>query len=508
MGNTVISTPYRRKPGEAMISALKQYSHCLSAKALVAIWLTTAVFFVFTSCTERQLVSEPPNIVFILVDDLGWADLGCTGSRVYETPNLDRLAAEGMIFSRFYSGGPVCSPGRAALMTGKATARTGITGYLITPEKEPDHMAHRLDPLEFTLGQAFLKHEYATGYVGKWHLGYKQEDWAGNRGFQFAVGGSTSANDWREAYPDKPLPIPENRLETYYFSPYYSTHLEDGPVGECLTDRLTDETIKFIESNREKPFFAFLSFHAVHTPLDAKREVEAKFRKKINEMGLLGKDDMAFGSRVYQNLPEYAAMVYQVDENVGRLMDKLDALGLADNTIVVFTSDNGGKGTVTSNAPLRGAKHGLYEGGIRVPFIVRWPGKVKADSQSDTPLCFTDCYPTLLDLAGLPLEPQQHVDGVSFKAILTGEQDTLGREALYWHYPHGPFQGVVRLGDYKLVYGYKTGQAELYDLGADEGERNDIGAQNPELVTRLKAMLGEWLAETGARFPKDGIIMP
>ena len=491
-----------------LIPVRKEIDNDGSRKKMLA-FLISLTFSLYITCGYAQKASQAPNVVFILVDDLGWADLGYTGSKVYETPNVDRLAAEGMVFTQFYSGGPVCSPSRAALMTGKTPARTGITGALITPEKDPDYMTHQLELSEFTIAEAFVKHHYSTGYVGKWHLGYKQEHWASNQGFQTAIGGSTSSDDWRGAYPGKPLPIPAEQFETYYFSPYYFTHMADGPVGEYLTDRLTDETIRFIEGHKDKPFFAFLSFHTVHTPLEAKKEVEAKFRKKINEMGLLAKNDTDYGSRKYQNLPEYAAMVYQMDGNVGRLMRKLDSLGLKENTIVVFTSDNGGKGTVTSNAPLRGAKQDLYEGGIRIPFIVSWPGKIKAGSQSNFPLSLTDCYPTLLDLAGLPLEPKQHIDGMSFKDILTGAKSKLNREALYWHFPHNLFfQGVVRLNDYKLVYQYKTGATELFDLSKDMGERNDISTQEPELVNRMKKMLRLWLVETNAKFPKQGIIMP
>jgi arylsulfatase A-like enzyme len=457
---------------------------------------------------KAQQPGEHANVVFILVDDLGWADLGYQGSRIYESPNVDRLASEGMIFSQFYSGGPVSSPSRAAIMTGRACARTGITGVLVTPEKDPEYLTHQLDHSEFNIGEAFLKNKYATGYFGKWHLGYAMKDWAGNQGFQTAIGGSTSYNDWSEAYPDKKPPIPSDQLETFYFSPHYFTHMKDGPVGEYLTDRLTNETVKFIADNKERPFFAFLSFHTVHTPLEAKDETVARFRKKIIELELLNKNDMGTGSRVYQNLPEYAAMVSHMDENVGRLLHAIDSLGLKEKTIVIFTSDNGGKGNVTSNAPLRGAKHDLYEGGIRVPFIVRWPGKIKAGSVNRTPLYFVDCYPTLLDLAGLPLEPSQHIDGLSFKSILCGDSKNIKRNTLFWHYPHGVFQGAVRWNDFKLVYHYKTGEAELFDLSKDIGEKNDLSKRNAELTSRMKIMLHDWLLETGARFPKTGMIMP
>lgn len=468
----------------------------------------TFLSFLVSFIGKAQQNRDHPNVVFILVDDLGWADLGYQGSKVYESPNVDRLASEGMSFSQFYSGGPVSSPSRAAIMTGKACARTGITGVLVTPEIDPEYLTHQLNHSEFNVGEAFLKNKYTTGYFGKWHLGYAMKDWAGNQGFQTAIGGSTSYNDWTECYPDKAPPIPAGQLETYYFSPHYSTHMEDGPVGEYLTDRLTNETIKFIGEYKNKPFFAFLSFHTVHTPLEAKDEEVARFRKKITEMGILNKNDMGTtGSRLYQNLPAYAAMIYHMDENVGRLLHAIDSLGLRENTIVIFTSDNGGKHNVTSNAPLRGAKHNLYEGGIRVPFIVKWPGKIKAGSVSNTPLYFVDCYPTLLDLAGLPLEHSQHLDGLSFKTVLTGERRDVKRNTLYWHYPHGVFQGAVRWNDYKLVYHYQTGKSELFDLSKDIGENNDLSSKNPDLTSKMKIMLRDWLKETGAKFPKTGMVM-
>lgn len=467
----------------------------------------TIVFFLLVIDTaDAQNNETPPNILFILVDDLGWKDLGYMGSHTYETPNLDGLASEGMIFTDFYAGGPVCSPTRASIMTGKSTARTGITTYLVTPGQDADYVTHQLELSEFTIAEAFEKHGYATSLFGKWHLGYEMEHWAAHQGFQTAIGGTTSKNAWQLAYPDKEPPV--DQLEVRYFSPHYLTHMKDGPTGEYLTDRLTNETMKFVEDYQKGPFFAFLSFHTVHTPLEAKPEVIEKYKKKFEAQGKLGMDEQEAGSRKYQNLPAYAAMVQHMDENVGRLLDKIDALGLRDNTIVVFTSDNGGKGSVTSNAPLRGAKHNLYEGGIRVPTIIRWPGKVKADSVSTVPLISHDFYPTLLDLADLPLLPEQHRDGISFKKILTGEARQTSREALYWHYPHGVFQGAVRWEDYKLVYHYQTGEAALYNLADDFGENNDISSIESKKTRKMTKMLKKWLSETQARFPKEGINLP
>ncbi|MCL4113922.1 UNVERIFIED_CONTAM: hypothetical protein GTU68_056997 [Idotea baltica] len=450
--------------------------------------------------------NDPPNVLFILVDDLGWSDLSYMGSEIYETPNVDQLSREGMVFTDFYSGGPVCSPTRASIMTGKSTARTGITTFLITPDQDAPYVTHALPTSEFTIGEAFKKNNYATGYFGKWHLGYKQEDWVGNQGFDVAIGGLTSKNAWKMMYPDREPPV--DRLETLMFSPHHFTHMKDGPKGEYLTDRLANETIDFIAANKSKPFFAFLSFHTVHTPLDAKPEVVEKYRKKIAQLGLLGDDTMEFGSRKFQNLPEYAAMVQHMDENIGRVLQALDSLELRENTIVVFTSDNGGKHVVTSNAPLRGAKHNLYEGGIRVATTIRYPEKIEEGTSSDLALISDDFYPTLLELAGLPLEDQQHVDGRSFKRVLLKNKTVPIHKALCWHYPHKRFEGAVRWKNFKLIYEYKTGKSELYDLSSDIGERNNLAKIDLKMVGKMKRMLRNWLKDTSARFPDEGMIMP
>lgn len=449
---------------------------------------------------------EHPNVLFILVDDLGWADLGYSGSNFYESPYVDKLAREGITFSSFYSGGPVCSPTRASILTGKSTARTGITTFLINEERDAPYVTHELPLEEYTVAEAFKAHGYQTGYIGKWHLGYKQPFWAVHQGFDFAVGGSTSKLDWLDAYPDQEPPV--DRLETLMFSPYHFTHMDDGPDNEYLTDRLTNETIEFMSRHKNKPFFVFLAFHTVHTPLDAKPEVVEKFKRKLIGLNLSKSETQEFGSRVYQNLPEYAAMVYHMDENIGKLMKALDKLGLRENTIIVFTSDNGGKNTVTSNAPLRGAKHNLYEGGIRVPMIIRYPPKVAAGSECSVPLISDDFYPTLLDMAGLPLEKRQHLDGKSFKSVAFNGKNKSIHKSLFWHYPHRRFEGAIRWKDYKMIYEYKTGVAELYDLKKDIGERNNIAQTNAKVVKKLKKKLAEWLVTTSAKFPDQDLVLP
>jgi arylsulfatase A-like enzyme len=449
--------------------------------------------------------ADRPNVLFILVDDLGSSDLSFNGSKVYETPNVDRLSKQGMVFTDFHSAGPVCSPTRASIMTGKYPARMGITTYLISPDRDAPHVTSHLPLAEFTIAEAFQKHGYATGYIGKWHLGYKNEHWAANQGFDVAKGGIDLPRAWALCYPDREPPTAKTwpKTHTRFFSPYHLTHLKNGPEGEYLTDRLTDETIHFIEQHKGRPFFAFLSFHTVHTPLQAKPEVVEKYRKKIEALGLHAKKEENRREKRFQNDANYAAMVHHMDENVGRLLDRLDALELTDSTIVVFTSDNGGKGAVTSNLPLRGMKHNLYEGGIRVPLIVRWPGKVAAGHQNGCPLITNDLFPTLLDLTDCPLESQQHVDGASFKAVLFGNAEAVSREAIFWHYPHNRQEAAVRMGRYKLLHFFEADRVELYDLDADIGERNDLSETESELAKRLLAMLKRWQKDVGARFEGD-----
>ena len=481
----------------------------VNAGVISGLFLSLAAVFgvLLVSASKPCLAASSgrPNVLFILVDDLGWSDLGYSGSKVYETPNVDRLSKQGMIFTDFYSAGPVCSPTRASILTGKYPARTGITTYLISPSQDAAHVASHLALEELTLAETFQKNGYATGYFGKWHLGYKNEHWASHQGFDVAIGGIDLPRAWKLCYPDRRAPTAKTwpKTHTRFFSPYHLTHLENGPAGEYLTDRLTDETIQFIEQHRGKPFLAYLSFHTVHTPLQAKPEIVERCQKKIESLGLDTKKEDDRREKQFQNNPNYAAMVHHMDENVGRLLHRLDELGLSDTTIVVFTSDNGGKGSVTSNLPLRGMKHNLYEGGIRVPLIVRWPKEVAPDSHNDCPLISNDLYPTLLELTGCPLEPKQHLDGVSFSSVLQGDATTVSREAIYWHYPHSRQEAAVRLGRYKLLHRFNGKHVELYDLQNDIGERTDLSEAKPELTERMLAMLTQWQQDITARFAGD-----
>lgn len=453
--------------------------------------------------TEKE-TDNKPNVVFIMVDDLGWSDLSYNGSTIYETPNIDQFAKEGVVYDNFYTAGPVCSPTRASLLTGKYPVKTGVTTYLLSPERDVDYIENQLNLSEFTMAEAFQKSGYKTGYFGKWHLGYEEKHWATHQGFDVAVGGMDLDWAWKLAHPDKEAPmVDRSKGHVRFFSPHHLTFMENGPQGEYLTDRLTNETIKFIEENKDEQFFAFLSFHTVHTPLQVKEDKLKKYTKKIDALGLIGNKEMSHGSRVHQNLPEYAAMVEHMDENVGRLLKRLKALELEENTIIVFTSDNGGKNSVTSNAPLRGAKHNLYEGGVRSPLIVRWKGKTIDNSTSHAITVSTDFYPTFLDLTGLPMQDNQHQDGVSFKENLLDVKKTVDREAIYWHYPHGVFQGAIRMGVYKLVVNYKSGIDELYNLSTDIGEHDNLVSTQPEVYQNLRAKLKAWLITVDANFPKD-----
>jgi len=432
-----------------------------------------------------------PNVVFILADDLGWTDLGCQGSGYYETPHLDRLAAQGMRLTHYATNGPNCQPTRAALMTGRTGPRTGV--YTVGSGARGEEKFRKMVPAEnrtelplseVTIAQALKAAGYVTGMFGKWHLGTQGEFHPGRRGFDVAIESNGKHWDFRTNPPQK---------------------VEGRPY---LADWLTDRAVEFIEANREKPFFLYLPHFGVHSPFDAKPETVAPFREKKPAGG--HKD------------PVYAGMIRSVDESAGRVMAKLDELGLAATTLVVFSSDNGGVGGyaeagvagargVTDNAPLRGGKGMLYEGGFRVPFIVRWPGVVKPGSVSAEPAASIDVFPTFLEAAGG--KAGGGVDGVSLVPLLRDPAASLGREALYWHFPgylegnvkQGTWRttpcGAVRAGDWKLLEFFETGKTELYNLKDDPGERNDLAAREPERAKALQAKLAAWRASVGAPMP-------
>jgi arylsulfatase A-like enzyme len=448
--------------------------------------------------------AERPNIVFLVADDLGQRDLGCYGSAFYETPHLDRLAAEGMLFTDAYASCPVCSPTRASLVTGQWPQRSGITDYIGAPLKPelwkrntkllPAPYADRLDLGATTFAEALKAGGYATFFAGKWHLG-PEGWWPEDQGFDLNFGGH-----------DRGGPYGGNK----YFSPYGNPRLEDGPEGEHLPDRLAAEAAKFIEARRDQPFLVYLPFYHVHTPLMAREDLRLKYEEKRARLGLEekwgreGERDL----RLSQDHVVYAAMVEALDLAVGRILAKIDELDLADRTLVLFTSDNGGlstsEGWPTSNLPLRAGKGWLYEGGIREPLLVRWPGVVEPGSVSSAPVSSPDFFPTFLDVAGLETPEGLVVDGLSLRPVLEGGD--LPERALFWHYPHYGNQGgapgaAVRRGPHKLVHWFEDDRLELYDLAADPGEGRDLALARPDLVDALGAELKAWQGKVGAKFP-------
>lgn len=455
--------------------------------------------------------TKRPNIVFILMDDLGWRDLSCYGSSFYETPNLDRLARQGMRFTDAYAACPVCSPTRASILSGKYPANVGVTDWIDHGSFHPLRgrlidapYVKELPLTEKCLASALRDGGYATWHVGKWHLGLR-ETYPDRHGFDVNVGGCSIGS-------------PKNG----YFAPWKIENLPEGADGDYLTDRLTDEAVRLIEGHRGTPFFLNLWHYAPHTPIQAPAPLVEKYRAKAKRLKLDQINPIVEGEphptepkrgqpikrRILQSDPAYAAMIENVDTNIGRVLDALERFGHADNTLLIFTSDNGGlataEGSPTCNSPLTEGKGWMYEGGTREPLIVRYPGVVAPGTTCDTPVTSPDLYPTLLEAAGLPLLPDQHQDGVSFLPLLKGE--SLDRGAIFWHYPHYGNQGgtpgsSVRLGDWKLIEFFEDGRLELYNLREDPSESTDRSASEPRVVSDLHAKLVDWRARMNARMP-------
>ncbi len=422
-----------------------------------------------------------PNVVFVLVDDLGWTDFGCCGSDLYRTPNVDRLAKDSVRFTNAYSACCVCSPTRAAILTGKYPARLHVTDWIpgLPPANprllEPDWTKH-LPVNESTIARVLKDAGYATACVGKWHLG-GPEFYPERFGFDINVAGT-----------DRPSP-------KTYFAPWGIPTLTEGKDGDYLTDRLGDEAVKFIEANKGRPFFLYLSHFGVHTPIQAPAGLVKECRARLKP------------GRRHTN-PTYAAMVGSVDATVGQVRAKLSELGLADRTVIVVASDNGGRLPTTSNKPLRAGKGGRYEGGVRVPLIVYWPGVTKPGTECDVPTMSIDFYPTLLDVVGVTGPATHRPDGVSLAPLLR-RTGGITREALYWHYPHyqlyqqegtTPY-GAVRAGDFKLLETYADGRVELYNLKDDPGERMDLSAAMKDRTAALLDQLRAWRKAVGAQMP-------
>lgn len=459
--------------------------------------------------TPAQSAERPPNVVVFLVDDLGYMDIGANNPKCfYDTPNVDGLAKSGMRFTDGYAANPVCSPTRFSLMTGKYPSRAAATNFFggnRSAKFKGAAMNHHMPLDEITLAQALKGKGYTTFFAGKWHLGPTEEYFPQNRGFDVNIGGHKAGG-----------PYTGKR----YFAPFKNPQMaEESPEGDHLPDRLARETAKFIDTNKDKPFLAYLSFYSVHTPLIGRPDLVEKYKKKADKITgeEFADEEQVLDSkrprkvRILQKHAVYAAMVEAMDLAVGKVLQQLEDSGVADNTIVVFTSDNGGlstsEGSPTSNLPLRGGKGWVYEGGIREPWIIRYPGVTKAGSTNSTPICSIDLFPTVMAAAKVPVK--HPIDGIALQPALTG--GSLDRDALFWHYPHYSNQGgipggAIREGDFKLFERYEDGRVHLYNLKDDIGEQQDLAAQMPERVAQMRKRLHAWYKTVDARFlqEKDG----
>jgi arylsulfatase A len=442
----------------------------LKAAGLGAAWLAVPGGPANSGRTDATPKAQKrPNFVFILIDDMGWTDVACYGSRFHETPNIDRLARQGMRFTDAYAACPVCSPTRASIMAGQYPARVGITDFIPghwRPYEKLIVPANQLflPPESVTMADVLKKQGYSTGYIGKWHLGNQKAHQPNQQGFSWVLGGARNQGDKR-------------------------------------VTAFTDGAVDFIENNKDKPFFLFLSHHTVHIPLEAPESLVRKYRDKPKPPTGV-------------NNPVYAAMVEHLDNSTGRILKKLDELKLADNTVVVFFSDNGGlysayggyrgdRAPVTTNAPLRDEKGTLYEGGIREPLIVRWPGVVEPASTCDEPVSSVDFYPTFLQIASAEGDPNHVLDGESILPLLK-QTDQLERKAIYWHYPHYHHSrpaGAIRQGKWKLIEFYEDGRLELYNLKDDIGEKNNLAKHEPEKAAGMQQKLAKWRKSVGAKMP-------
>ncbi len=469
--------------------------------------ILSCLTLVLMSCgpNEEKPVKKRPNIVFILVDDLGLHDLSTTGSTFYETPNVDRIADEGTVFTQGYAASRVCSPSRASIMLGQFTARHQITDWIGAKSGSdwrtlnrndkllPAEYTHVLPKKDTTLAEAFAANGYKTFFAGKWHLG-SEGNWPTDHGFEINKGG------W-----DKGSPIGG------FFSPWENPNLENTKAGENLSLRLGKETADFIEQHKDVAFFAYLSFYAVHAPIQTSQESWAKYRAKAEIQGIKDSGyemERVLPIRTVQDNPIYAGLIQQMDDAVGIVLSKLKELGLEENTIIVFTSDNGGVASgdafSTTNLPLRGGKGYQWEGGIHEPYFIKVPW-IKNVKQVDYPASGTDFYPTLLDLANIPLKPKQHLDGISLKPLLEGAE--IKERPLFWHYPHYGNQGgepasMIREGDWKLIHYWEDDRNELYHLIEDPGEQLNVLSQNAAQGKLMKAKLKSFLIEVNANLPK------
>jgi Arylsulfatase A and related enzymes len=441
-----------------------------------------------------QQNNRPPNIIFILADDLGWGELGCYGNQFNETPHLDKLATQGMQFMQAYSAAPICSPARAGFITGQYPARTRITDFL------PAKTDRWLDPAKYiTINEALAKAGYQSGILGKWHLDTDYQSGKGSpqaHGFNEVIGSET------KYIADGDYFFPYDKISTF----------TSGADNEYLTDRQCAEAVHFIERNKEKPFFLYLPFYSVHTKLDAPEELVNKYKKKFDSWYGAGAAEHYYGAHNVRHEseqgdnPYLAAMIERIDAGVGAIMEALDKTGLAENTLLIFFSDNGAPAKVGNNAHLRAGKGWLYEGGIRESLLMRWPGTIQPNTVTDVPVCGIDFYPTFLEMAGLKNEPGNTVDGVSILPLIT-KNKAPKREALYWHYPSetGKWKPrmatAVRQGHYKLIQFYLDNRLELYNLKDDPSEKKNLAAEMPAKTNKLKTLLEQWKKEVNAEIP-------
>jgi arylsulfatase A-like enzyme len=459
--------------------------------------LAAAVLFSFNAADAQR---RQPNVVFILADDLGWSDLGCYGADLHETPRLDQLAREGVRFTQAYAM-PVCSPSRAAILTGRHAARLHLTIWregALNPSLDqkllPPPAITDLPLAEVTLAEMLKAAGYLTFHVGKWHLGDADHS-PETQGFDLNIGGTHWGAPATYFYPFSGA---FGQAREFRYVP----GLGLGKPGDYLTDRLTDEALKLIDAARDRPFFLNLWYHVPHTPLEGKPKLVEKYRSRVNPA-------------LHHQNPDYAAMIQTLDENVGRILDRLKKRTLADRTLVIFASDNGGpiiqhKGRqVTDNSPLRSGKGSLYEGGIRVPLIVRMPGVTPRGAICNEPVICTDFLPTILEMCGVGSvsqpAPNGPLDGLSLVPLLRQPQSHLDRDALFFHYPHYYMTttpvSAVRSGDWKLLEYFEDGHVELYNLRDDPGERNDLARQQPDQAAQLNARLHVWRTEVRAQLP-------
>lgn len=448
--------------------------------------LFLAVMLVLVVCRFAVAQNAKPNIILIIADDLGWKDVGFMGSTYYETPNLDRLAKQGMVFTNAYAAAANCAPSRACLMSGQNTPRHGI--YTVGEADRGGASTRKLIPVAnteilpdniFTLPEALKEVGYYTATIGKWHLGQDPR----TQGFDFNIAGNLKGAN-------------------KHFVPYQNPDIKDGPAGEYLTDRLTTEALSVVEKQKEKPFFLYLPYYAVHTPIQAPADLIAKYKQKPKGAG--------------QENATYAAMIESLDTNISRLLQKLDELKLTDNTLIIFTSDNGGIRSISQQTPLRAGKGSYYEGGIRVPLIFKWPGKIAAGSRNNTPVTNLDFYPTIQEILKIK-NKNNYQDGQSIWPLLTGK--TIPERMLYWHFPiylqaydaktddgRDPLfrtrpGTVMRSGNWKLHEYFEDGALELYNLENDLGERNNVAMQHPEITKQLHQQMQNWRQATKAAVP-------